>query len=125
MLEPLYAYLIIAQKQYEDANFAGYYNVGPDECDYVTTGDLVQLFCKTWGNGLLAEIQQVDGPHEANFLKLDCSKLKKTFNWKPRWNIETAIEKTVDWTRVYVNDGDISKIMDEQICEFLKEGNCV
>lgn len=124
VLEPLYAYLMIAQKQYEDANFAGYYNVGPDECDCVTTGSLVKLFCEKWDNGLQAEIQQVDGPHEANFLKLDCSKLKKTFNWKPKWNIETAIEKTVDWTRVYVNDGDVPTIMDEQICEFLKEGNC-
>ena len=121
VLEPLYAYLMIAQKQYEDASFAGYYNVGPDECDCVTTGDLVQLFCEKWGKDLQAEIQQVDGPHEANFLKLDCSKLKKTFNWKPRWNIEMAIEKTVDWTRVYVNGGDISKIMDEQICEFLRK----
>ncbi len=121
VLEPLYAYLMIAQKQYEDASFAGYYNVGPDECDCVTTGDLVQLFCEKWGNGLQAEIQQVDGPHEANFLKLDCSKLKKTFNWKPKWNIETAIEKAVDWTRVYVNGGDIPKIMDEQICEFLRK----
>lgn len=121
VLEPLYAYLMIAQKQYEDANFAGYYNVGPDECDCVTTGSLVKLFCEKWDSGLQAEIQQVDGPHEANFLKLDCSKLKKTFNWKPKWNIETAIEKTVDWTRVYVNGGDISKIMDEQICEFLRK----
>ncbi len=121
VLEPLYAYLMIAQKQYEDANFAGYYNVGPDECDCVTTGALVQLFCEKWDNGLQAKIQQVDGPHEANFLKLDCSKLKKTFNWKPKWNIETAIEKTVDWTRVYVNGGDILKIMDEQICEFLRK----
>lgn len=121
VLEPLYAYLMIAQKQYEDASFAGYYNVGPDECDCVTTGSLVKLFCEKWDNGLQAEIQQVDGPHEANFLKLDCSKLKKTFNWKPKWNIETAIEKTVDWTRVYVNGGDVSKIMDEQICEFLRK----
>ena len=121
VLEPLYAYLMITQKQYEDSNFAGYYNVGPDECDCVTTGELVQLFCNKWGNGLQAEIRSIDGPHEANFLKLDCSKLKKTFNWKPRWNIETAIEKTVDWTRVYVSRGDIPRIMDEQIDEFLRK----
>ena len=120
-MEPLYAYLMITQKQYEDSNFAGYYNVGPDECDCVTTGELVQLFCNKWGNGLQAEIRSIDGPHEANFLKLDCSKLKKTFNWKPRWNIETAIEKTVDWTRVYVSRGDIPRIMDEQIDEFLRK----
>lgn len=121
VLEPLYAYLMIAQKQYEDAKFAGYYNVGPDECDCVTTGELVQLFCSEWGGGLRAEIKQAQGPHEANFLKLDCSKLKRTFNWKPKWGVKTAIKKTVDWTRAYVNCESIPQIMDEQICEFLRK----
>ena len=45
VLEPLAAYLLIAQRQYEDSRFAGYYNVGPDDCDCVTTGTLVDLFC--------------------------------------------------------------------------------
>ena len=121
VLEPLYAYLMIAEMQYKNSKFSGYYNVGPDECDCVTTGELVNLFCQKWENGLKAEIKQVDGPHEANFLKLDCSKLKKTFNWQPKWNIETAIEKTVAWTKVYVEKGDISKVMDEQIYEFLSK----
>lgn len=121
VLEPLYAYLMIAAMQYKDSKFSGYYNVGPDECDCITTGNLVGLFCKKWGNGLKVEINQVDGPHEATFLKLDCSKLKKTFGWKPKWNIETAIEKTVDWTKVYVAKGDVLAVMDEQIREFLSK----
>lgn len=121
VLEPLYAYLMIAAKQYETPEFSGYYNVGPDECDCVTTGDLVKLFCEKWGNSLAAEIRQIQGPHEANFLKLDCSKLKKTFNWKPKWNINTAVEKTVEWTKVYVQNGNIPAVMDEQICEFLSK----
>lgn len=119
VLEPLYAYLMIAQKQYEDEKFSGYYNVGPDDCDCVTTGELVKLFCEKWNDGLKAEIKKVDGPHEANFLKLDCSKLKSTFGWKPRWNIDKAIEKTVEWSKVYSSGGNISEIMDKQIDEFL------
>lgn len=78
-LEPLFAYLMIAQKQYEDGKYAGWYNVGPDEMDCVTTGQLVDLFCQKWGNGLSWENQaEKNAPHEANFLKLDCSKIKST-----------------------------------------------
>ena len=119
MLEPLYAYLMIAKKQYEDYSFADYYNVGPDDCDCITTGELVKLFCEKWGNEQDFEEKTVDGPHEANFLKLDCSKLKNTFNWTPKWNIENAIEKTVEFAKGYEKGEDISKIMDKQICEFL------
>ncbi|MGN4848675.1 CDP-glucose 4,6-dehydratase [Bacillus cereus group sp. MYBK134-1] len=119
VLEPLSAYLMIVEEQYKDAKFEGYYNVGPDECDCVTTGYLTDLFCQKWGEGLNWINQSEDGPHEANFLKLDCSKIKRTFGWKPRWYIEEAIEKTVEWTKVYLSSGDIPKIMDKQIEEFL------
>ncbi|MDO5602516.1 MAG: CDP-glucose 4,6-dehydratase [Oscillospiraceae bacterium] len=120
VLEPLAAYLMIAQRQYQDKSFAGYYNVGPDDCDCLTTGDLVTLFCKTWGNlGWSSGAQ--GGPHEANFLKLDCSKLKNTFQWQPRWHIGEAVLKTVEWTRVWLEGGDIPAVMDRQISEFLEE----
>lgn len=119
VLEPLYAYLLIAARQYEDGKYADYYNVGPDEHDCITTGALADLFCKRWGNGQAWENKFVGGPHEANFLKLDCSKLKTTFGWQPRWNVADAIEKTVDWTKVYLAKGDIPAIMDKQIAEFL------
>lgn len=121
VLEPLYAYLMIAEMQYKNSQFSGYYNIGPDECDCITTGELVKLFCKKWGRGLKAEVKQVNGPHEANFLKLDCSKLKKTFGWKPKWNIETAVEKTVAWMKVYIEKGNVSEAMDDQIYEFLSK----
>lgn len=122
VLEPICVYLMIAEKQYKNSKFSGYYNVGPDECDCITTGELVDLFCKKWKGSLKAEIRRIpDAPHEANFLKLDCSKLKRIFNWKPRWNIETAVEKTVDWTRTYIEGGNVSNIIDVQIDEFLKD----
>lgn len=119
VLEPLYAYLMIAQAQYKDNQFADYYNIGPDDCDCITTGKLVNLFCENWGNGQRWENRLDDGPHEANFLKLDCSKLKKTFGWKPRWYIETAVEKTIEWTKEYLGKKDISICMNKQINDFL------
>ena len=85
VLEPLAAYLMIAQRQAQDPALAGWYNVGPDDCDCVTTGQLVDLFCAAWGRGASWENKaQENAPHEANFLKLDCTKLKTTFGWSPR-----------------------------------------
>lgn len=118
VLEPLYVYLMIAEKQYEDKKYEGYYNVGPDDRDCITTGVLVDMFCKKWGEGQTWEDKFVGGPHEANFLKLDCSKLKTTFDWKPCWNVETAIEKTVKWAKCYLNDENLIECMDKQIKEF-------
>lgn len=123
VLEPLFAYLLIAQKQYEDINYAGYYNVGPDECDCVTTGQLVDIFCKAFGNGQTWKNVAVENPHEANFLKLDCSKLKATFNWKPRWHIDTAVAKTVEWAKVWQKEPhNIAFVMDRQISEYYYKG---
>lgn len=123
VLEPVVAYLMIAQEQYKDKKFAGNYNVGPNESDCWTTGDLVTLFCNKWNSLNNTNITWKNihdgGPHEANFLKLDCSKIKTIFGWKPKWNVETAMEKIVEWTKVYFENGDISTCMDEQIKEFI------
>ena len=118
VLEPLAAYLMIVKEQYEDMKYEGYYNVGPDECDCITTGVLVDTFCAKWGPEATWVNKYMGGPHEANFLKLDCSKLKATFGWTPRWGVETAIEKVVEWTKVYFAKEDIAKCMDKQIEEF-------
>lgn len=125
VLEPVMAYLMIAQRQYEDSSLAGWYNVGPDDCDCVTTGDLVNLFCDVWGQGMTWENRWDGGPHEANFLKLDCSKIKSTFGWKPHWHIREAIEKTVEWTHVWMQDGNIPQEMDRQIHNYLEMENKV
>lgn len=119
VLEPLAVYLMIAERQYEDARYAGYYNVGPDECDCITTGELVTLFCNMWGKDAKWENEaEENAPHEANFLKLDCSKLKNTFGWKPRWHIEECMEKTCQFSKVWLSNGDIPGEMDSEIKEF-------
>ena len=93
VMEPLAVYLAIAMKQYEDRTFEGYYNVGPDDKDCVTTGTLADLFCAAWGQGQTWENRWMGGPHEANFLKLDCSKIKHTFGWTPRYGVRKQWRK--------------------------------
>lgn len=124
VLEPLLAYLMITEKQYECNKYAGWYNVGPNEEDCITTGNLVSLFCKHWGEGASWRVEsEKNAPHEANFLKLDCSKIKSVFGWKPKWTIDTAVEKTVEWSKEWLNKGNINRIMDEQIDNFIRGGN--
>ena len=120
VLEPLGVYLMIAAKQYEDISYAGYYNVGPDDCDCVTTGNLVDLFCSKWGEGAAWEnVAEANAPHEANFLKLDCSLVKATFGWKPRWHMDECMEMTCRFGKVWLSGGDIPAEMDREIKEFL------
>ena len=122
VLEPLFAYLMIAQRQYTQPNLAGWYNVGPDECDCVTTGELVKLFCQAWGEGAdWKSCAELNAPHEANFLKLDCSKLKNIFGWHPHWHISEAVQKTVAWSRIWLSGGDVAAEMQREISEYVGE----
>lgn len=122
VLEPLAVYMDIAKRQYEDISYADYYNVGPDDCDCVTTGQLVDLFCKYWGEGARWENKaEANAPHEANFLKLDCSKIKAVFGWSPRWHIEKCIEKTCEFSKAWISGKNLAEEMDKQIHEFLEE----
>ena len=127
VLEPVMAYLMLAKKQYEDLGVAGNYNIGPDDCDCVTTGDIVTLFCDKWkqqtGQGMKWINQHDGGPHEANFLKLDCSMLKAVFAWKPVWHIEDAVEKVVEWTDAYLRKEDMIPCMKQQIEQYKRDWN--
>jgi CDP-glucose 4,6-dehydratase len=125
VLEPVFAYLMIAEAQYKDGSFAGYYNVGPDDCDCFKTGALVDLFCNVYGEGMKWENRYDGGPHEANFLKLDCSKLKSVFAWTPVWNLADAIENTVEWAKCMRDGKDIAACMDGQIERFIERSSWI
>lgn len=128
VLEPIMVYLMIAKEQYNHPDIAGNYNVGPDDNDCWSTGELVSIFCDKWNkiNAVTDEKNKIHwvnrydgGPHEAQFLKLDCSKLKSQFQWRPIWNVEQAMEKIIEWTCAYQNNGDLNEIMIKQIKEYL------
>ncbi len=121
VLEPLSVYLTIAKMQYEDPKYSGFYNVGPDECDCVTTGELVDLFCQCWGDTASWENKaEKNAPHEANFLKLDCSKIKSVFGWQPRWHIKECMEMTCRFSKVWLEGGNIPEEMNKEIKEFYR-----
>jgi CDP-glucose 4,6-dehydratase len=122
VLECLYGYLLLAEKQYNDKAFEGAYNFGPDDESCVTNEKLVNLFCGAWGDEASWRIQEDGGPHEANFLKLDCSKAKAVLGWKPKWDIKTAVEKTVQFAKANTDNERLTCI-DRQIQEYFEEHN--
>ncbi len=119
VLEADMFYLLAAEEQYKNIDLAGQYNIGPNDSDCISTGELVNMFIQNW-DGASYEYADVNGPHEANFLKLDSSKAKRTFNWSPKWNVDTAVKKTVEWYKVFAEKGDLKKITDEQIREYME-----
>lgn len=119
VLECLRGYLTLAQKQYEDKSFAGSYNFGPDDESCVTTGELATLFCESWGKGAgWKNVSEVNAPHEANFLKLQCEKSKNMLGWYPQWGIKQAIEKIVEWEKAVQDGIAAADITDKQIKEY-------
>lgn len=122
VLEPVMAYLNLAELQYKDKDKAGCYNVGPDERDCYRTGKLVDLFCKKWNDCFHDSIKWInisdEGPHEATYLKLDCSKIKSVTGWHPIWNIESTMDKIVQWNKVYYEKGNLLSFMEKQIEEY-------
>lgn len=125
VLEPLAAYLLIAERQYEDSSLAGSYNVGPGEASCVRTGELVRTFCELWqeetGGRLSWEAGSSGGPHEANYLKLDCSRIRNRLGWTPRWDYREMLLRTVEWTAGYLRGQDVREIMERQIREYFRD----
>ncbi|GMO69991.1 MAG: CDP-glucose 4,6-dehydratase [Treponemataceae bacterium] len=115
VLECLSGYLLLAEKQSVNKELAGNYNFGPNEESCVTTGALTELFCDAWGENICWTSQGDGGPHEANYLKLDCSKARNVLGWKPQWDIKTAVEKTVEFSK---SDIDAKRFVEKQIQEY-------
>lgn len=120
VLEPLAIYLSIVQEQYLSYEKSGFYNVGPDDVDCITTGELADKFCEYWGENVSWFTKNDNGPHEAGFLKLDSSLVKKTFGYKPNWSAAEAIQKSVEWYKAYSGGEDMNIFTINQIKEFFK-----
>ena len=131
VLEPLGAYLLIAQAQYENPSLADAYNVGPDDCDCIHTGALADCFCRAWNAGLERGIYaaarmraewenlSVGGPHEANFLKLDCSKIRSVLGWKSGWHVSEAVAHTTEWYQAWLGGADMRAFTEAQISAYI------
>jgi CDP-glucose 4,6-dehydratase len=100
VLEPLGGYLLLAEKLFvAGKSFAEAWNFGPVDEDCISVAALVEKFCAVWGNGVRFEINPDHGPHEASFLKLNCSKAASRLSWQPQWRIDKTISETASWYR--------------------------
>jgi CDP-glucose 4,6-dehydratase len=121
VLEPLAGYLTLAEKLYQEGPVYGEaWNFGPADQDCRTVEWIVNYFCELWGDGAIYTVDSQRQPHEAQYLKLDCSKAKTRLKWQPRWNLETALGKTVEWYKEHLNKSDINRVCLRQIDEYVK-----
>ena len=118
VMEPLGVYVKLAVSQIERPELAGSYNVGPELTDCVEVRELTEAFVRAWGDGASWQERAEGGPHEAGLLMLDCTKIKRTLGWRPRYEIHRAVEESVRWYKAYARGEDIRAVMDEQIREF-------
>ena len=119
VLEPLSGYLLLAQKLYEDGpKYSEAWNFGPDDSDAKTVEGIVKRICEKWGFDAGYRVEQGEYLHEATYLKLDCSKAKAKLHWHPRWYIEKAIDKAIEWTMAYKQGIDLRDICLAQISEY-------
>ena len=121
VLDPIFAYLLLAKEQWFDAAKAGAYNIGPDRGEAITTLGLVEEFAERFENGFSYRTQNVGGPHEASFLSLDNSKAKCSLSWKPVWDIHKAIAMTADWYKEFLRGDNMIELIMRQIEEFENE----
>lgn len=121
VLEPLSGYLTLAQRLYESgADFEEGWNFGPPDDDAKPVEWIVQRMCRLWGNEARYEIDSGDHPHEAHYLKLDCSKARMRLGWQPRWDLEKALRSLIEWVNVYRSAGDLRRCCLEQIESYEK-----
>lgn len=124
VLEPLSGYLLLAQHLYEDGtNFAEGWNFGPHDYSAQSVEWIVNKLCQLWGSNGAYEIDKTSHPHEAHYLKLDCSKAKSRLNWSPRWNLEHTLVKIVEWTQAYQQQATMREISLRQIQEYTMSEN--
>lgn len=116
VLEPLNGYLLLAQKQVEfGIDFAESWNFGPYDHDVKPVEWIVKQMCNKWGTLASYELQPGDHPHEAGYLKLDCSKARLKLGWQPVWELDEALNRIVEWTKAYENGEDIREVCEIQI----------
>jgi CDP-glucose 4,6-dehydratase len=118
VLEPLSGYLMLGQDLLKGPDFSGGWNFGPNDEDMKTVEWITQKICEKWGQDSSYGIDRGEHLHEANFLKLDCSKAKAQLGWCPRWNLEKAIDKVIEWTQAYRANKNMPEVCLGQIVEY-------
>ena len=110
VLEPLSGYLVLAQELFVNGDeFAEGWNFGPKDEDCKPVSWILDKMVESWGGNASWSLDKKNNPHEAGFLKLDCSKAASRLKWKPKWDLQFTLKSIVDWHQIYSNGGDIKK----------------
>lgn len=116
VLEPLTGYLMLCERLYAyGPDFSEGWNFGADNDDAKDVEWIVRRICSLWGNNADFEINSDPQPHEANYLKLDCTKAKTILDWHPKWDVDTTLRMIVDWYKAYQNKSDMRQVCISQI----------
>jgi CDP-glucose 4,6-dehydratase len=119
VLEPLSGYLTLAEKLFTDGpEYGEGWNFGPADEDAKPVQWIVEQLATQWGDGAQWKLDNKPQPHEAHFLKLDCSKAKARLNWQPRWPLSTALANIVSWHKAWLNGGNMQSITLNQIIQY-------
>jgi CDP-glucose 4,6-dehydratase len=119
VLEPLTGYLTLAAKLFtEGASYSQGWNFGPDDSDAQDVEWITKTICNLWGEGASYEVDTHPQPHEANYLKLDCSKAKAELGWTPKWSIETTLKSIVDWNKAFLSSQNMRSVTEKQIDQY-------
>ena len=103
VLEPISGYLAIAEKLYtEGAEYSEAWNFGPKDEDAKPVQAIIETLSSNWGEGASWFLSEGEHPHEAHFLKLDCSKAKMRLNWQPVWGLNTTLSKIIHWHKAWL-----------------------
>lgn len=122
--EPLSGYMLLAQTMFERGQtFASSWNFGPNDRDNRTVGEVADLIVSEWGESATWVKDGLDQPHEAKLLKLDCSKALSQLGWGPKWSIEIAIRKIVEWQKAFQGNEKMLEFSLNQIKEFQKSSS--
>jgi len=109
VLEPLSGYLVLAQHLYEQdgEQYAEAWNFGPKDEDCKPVNWILNQMVEQWGNGASWKLDTNNNPHEASFLKLDCSKAINRLKWQPQWSLHKTLSLIIDWQQHFLNQGDV------------------
>lgn len=120
VLEPLAGYLTLAEQLYKDGiTYGGAWNFGPHESDAKTVGWIVERMANLWGAEAGWIEENVNQPHEAHYLKLDCSKARSLLRWHPRLDVNTALNWVMNWTKSLQSGDDMRDVTIDQIHQFM------
>ncbi|HXT01563.1 MAG TPA: CDP-glucose 4,6-dehydratase [Elusimicrobiota bacterium] len=120
VLDPLSGYLTLARRLVEDGpNFAEGWNFGPREGDARSVKWVAEGFLRHWPQAPRIELAAGAQPHEAAYLRLDCSKAASRLAWTPRWDLEAALERTALWYQAFLAGKDMRAFTKTQIEEHL------